>query len=73
MFSKVSLSNVSLVCTAVTVINVKLAVQKTVALGIIFQHGFLCADTHALVVRAVISGVVILVESRKPHRISRKA
>ncbi len=31
-------------------------VQKTVALCVIFQHGFLCADTHALVVRAVIFG-----------------
>ena len=36
--------------------NIELAVQKTVALCIFFQHGFLCAYAHALVVRAVIFG-----------------
>ena len=56
VLDKLSESGAVVVRTAVTVINVELAVQKTVALCIIFQHGFLCADTHALVVRAVIFG-----------------
>ena len=46
----------TIVRTAVTVINVELAVQKNVALCVIFQHGFLCADAHALIVCAVVFG-----------------